>query len=279
MYGVKAMVPASGCRLTGFVDCNNKTLMPSIDDVKRILMGIKKEQRENTILLLSHIGGIVNPDIFDISELCWNEKVILLEDCAHSFGATIDGLHSGLFGDAGVYSYYATKAIPGGEGGLVVTNDKTIGEWISDFCIYDRFEQKLDLGNNIRISELQALVIYSVVKECDEIINNKTIIAEKYIKVCREKNINFINQNINNHKGNYYKFIIYSNDKNIYELYPQIKTRTSPVYDYSIGVDNKLADKHICLPIWYGQDEDVTNQVLSELKTIPKKEAEINFLN
>ena len=69
-----------------------------------------------------------------------------MEDCAHSFGSTLNGKHSGLFGDAGVYSFYATKAIPVGEGGIVVTNDAKIGEMIIDFSIYDRFDQKVKNG-------------------------------------------------------------------------------------------------------------------------------------
>jgi dTDP-4-amino-4,6-dideoxygalactose transaminase len=47
--------------------------------------------------------------------------------------------HSGLFGDAGVYSFYATKAIPAGEGGIVVTNDNEIGDMVASYSIYDRF--------------------------------------------------------------------------------------------------------------------------------------------
>ncbi len=40
-----------------------------------------------------------------ISEFCHSENIILLEDCAHSYGATLNGKHSGTFGDAGVFSF------------------------------------------------------------------------------------------------------------------------------------------------------------------------------
>ena len=62
-----------------------------------------------------------------------------------------------------------------------------------------------------------------------------------------------------------YKFIIYTPDRPIAEVMPGLKTKTSAVYDYAIGVPNNVADKHSCLPIWYGQDEEVTNQVVAEL--------------
>tara|TARA_Y100000996_G_scaffold415532_1_gene410875 strand:+ start:801 stop:1847 length:1047 start_codon:yes stop_codon:yes gene_type:complete len=264
MYGVKAMVPASGCNLKGFIDCNINSLMPSVKQFKESLSAIEKNNRKNLIILLSHIGGIINPDIIEISEICKQEDIILLEDCAHSFGSTLNKKHSGLFGDAGVYSFYATKSIPAGEGGVVVTKNEELGNMVSDFAIYDRFQQKLPLGNNIRISEVQALLAFSVVKEWSKIVSNKISIADRYIPICKERKIPFINQFENGHSGNYYKFIITA-DSAINDIYPSIKTVTSPVYDYHIGSPNNVHDKHICLPIWYGLEENVINEVIEEL--------------
>ena len=91
--------------------------MPSIESFKMKINKLSKKEKESLIVLLSHIGGIVNPDIYEISKLCSEENIILIEDCAHSFESTLNGKRSGLFGNAGVYSFYATKAIPVGEGG------------------------------------------------------------------------------------------------------------------------------------------------------------------
>jgi len=266
MYGVKTMVPAGRCQLAGIISSQLETLMPSIQDIKDSISKFSKEDRNQLIILLSHIGGIINPDIELISALCKQENIILLEDCAHSFGSTLNDKHSGLFGDAGVYSFYATKAIPAGEGGVLVTNNKQLGEMISKFSIYDRFDQKLEIGNNIRISEVQALLSFSVVREWQSIIDNKIKIANQYIKKCLELNIDHINQNRDGHKGNYYKFIVYSKRKPIAELLPNLKTKTSAVYDYCLGVPNdNITIKHACLPIWYGQSLDVTKKVIKEL--------------
>ena len=266
MYGVKTMVYAAGCEVVDFIECKRDTLMPGIDDVKSTVNNLSDEQKNDLIILLSHIGGIVNPDIKLIADYCKQQNIILLEDCAHSFAATLNDEHSGLFGDAGVYSFYATKAIPGGEGGIVVTNNEDLGDKISRFSIYDRFDQKLEVGNNIRASEIQALFLYSAVKEWKHIIENKQVMAEMYMEVCEKHEINYIAQNSNGHYGNYYKFIIYSDNKLISELYPNLKTLTSPVYDYAINSDNSVAGFHVCLPIWYAQEEDVTNKVIEEIQ-------------
>ncbi len=265
MYGVKTMVKSGGCELAGFVGCQLESLMPDLNDVKNTLGHYSKEQRRKLIILLSHIGGIVNPDIQAIANLCREENIILIEDCAHSYAATLNNKHSGLFGNGGVYSFYATKAIPAGEGGIVVTNDGELGELVANYGIYDRFNQKMDIGFNNRMSEIQALFTYSVVKEWKYIIADKRKTAENYIKVCSELGIPFIAQDRNGHSGNYYKFILYNHDLNIRQYLPELKTTTSSVYDYDIGADNPLKNHHICLPIWYGQEAEVTDQVISEL--------------
>ena len=132
--------------------------MPTCKDLSKFVE--KLEKPSETVFLLTHIGGWVNPDINKIMDLCNSLGIAVVEDCAHSLGATLNGEHTGLFGVAGVYSLYATKAIPAGEGGIVVSNDKEIGELVSKFSIYDRFEQELDIGVNIRMSELNALLSF-----------------------------------------------------------------------------------------------------------------------
>jgi dTDP-4-amino-4,6-dideoxygalactose transaminase len=267
MYGVRIMGPAVGYAVAGFVNCQLSTLMPSLNDVKEFLAGKTGEEKGRLVLLLSHIGGIVNPDIAEIATLCKDENVLLVEDCAHSFGATLNEKHSGLFGDAGVYSFYSTKAIPAGEGGIIVTNDDLLGDRVYKFSIYDRFDQVMEIGFNNRISEIQALLTYSVVKEWKAIVADKVALANKYIQVCEELGIDFIQQHENGQAGNYYKFIVTSANKPIAELLPKLQTKTSPVYDYEIGTPNPLYDRHFCLPIWYAQEEEVGEKVIAELRS------------
>jgi dTDP-4-amino-4,6-dideoxygalactose transaminase len=126
------------------------------------------------------------------------------------------------------------------------------------------FEQKLEVGSNIRISEVQALLTFSIIQEWDKIIENKRKIAERYMRICKNTGIKYISQNECGHDGNYYKFIIYNNDQKITEAFPHLKTKTSQVYDYEIGVTNKVADYHMCLPIWYGLEKEVVDKVIDE---------------
>ena len=137
---------------------------------------------------------------------------------------------------------------------------------MKDFIAYDRFKQKMEIGCNIRLPELQALMIYSVVKEYKGIIKNKFKIAAKYIEVCNSLKIKYISQNKNSNLGNYYKFTIISPDKIISDFLPKIKTTTSKVYDYSLGTSKEIPLKHLCLPIWFRLEENISDKVIEEIK-------------
>ena len=265
MYGVKTMTKTAGYNLVDVIDCQLETLMPNFSDIKKTVENYNGELKE-LVILLSDIGGIINPDIEKISKFCKEKNIILLEDAAHSFGSQLNNKFSGTFGNAGVYSYYSTKAIFAGEGGIIVTNDSKIGSLIKDFIAYDRFKRKMKIGCNIRLPEIQALMIYSVIYEYKEIINNKINIAKKYAEICKSHKIKYINQNQKNNYGNYYKFTILSPEKNISDFLPKIKTTTSKVYDYSLGKSKEIPMRHLCLPIWYDLEENISDNVIKEIK-------------
>ena len=265
MYGVKTMTKTAGYNLVDFIDCSLETLMPTFEDLKKSVSNYKGKINQ-LVILLSDIGGIINPDIEKISKFCEEKNIILLEDAAHSFGSTLNNKFSGTFSDAGIYSYYSTKSIFAGEGGVVVTNDNKIGDLMKDFIAYDRFKRKMEIGCNIRLSELQALMIYSVVKEYKEIIKNKSKIAKKYIDVCNSFKLKYIDQSASSNQGNYYKFTIISPDKAISDLLPKIKTTTSKVYDYSLGKSKEISLKHLCLPIWYRLEDKISDKAVQEIK-------------
>ena len=109
-------------------------------------------------------------------------------------------------------------------------------------------------------------MIYSVVKEYKEIIKNKFKIAKKYSEACNSYNIKYINQNENFNIGNYYKFTIISSEKNVSDFLPKIKTTTSKVYDYSLGNSKEIPEKHLCLPIWFELEENISDKVIKEIK-------------
>ncbi len=77
------------------------------------------------VLLLSHMRGHIS-DLHAVRTLCDQHGVAVVEDCAHTMGATWDGRHTGTWGHIGCYSTQTYKHINSGEGGLLVTDDDDI---------------------------------------------------------------------------------------------------------------------------------------------------------
>ena len=74
-------------------------------------------------VVVVHIGGYVAPSVLELRRRCDDAGVALVEDAAHAHGASLDGRSAGTFGVAGTFSFYPTKVIAGGEGGMIVTDD------------------------------------------------------------------------------------------------------------------------------------------------------------
>ena len=65
-------------------------------------------------------------DVTNIIKICKKKNIKLIEDCAHSLGTTYKKRPAGNFGICGVFSFYPTKQITTGEGGMVITNNKKL---------------------------------------------------------------------------------------------------------------------------------------------------------
>ncbi len=113
-------------------------------------------------VLVVHLAGCP-ADIVPLAELCRQRGIRLIEDCAQSWAAKVQGQWVGTFGDVGCFSMNDYKHISTGEGGLIVTNDAEIhhrAALAADKC-YDRLTRKRLLefvAPNYRISELQSAV-------------------------------------------------------------------------------------------------------------------------
>jgi dTDP-4-amino-4,6-dideoxygalactose transaminase len=77
------------------------------------------------VLLLSHMRGHIT-DLKAVRDICDRHGIALVEDCAHTMGATWDGRHTGTWGKIGCYSAQTYKHVNAGEGGLLVTDDDDV---------------------------------------------------------------------------------------------------------------------------------------------------------
>lgn len=96
---------------------------------------IKKLSSKSKVILPVHFAG--RPcDMDQILEIAENNSLRIVEDCAHSIEAEYHGSKTGTFGDVGCFSFYVTKNIVTGEGGMVSTSDDKLAKKIKTLSLH-----------------------------------------------------------------------------------------------------------------------------------------------
>lgn len=106
-----------------FADIEKDTYSIDPESIEKIL---ESDKGKNVCAIVPvHIAGNVC-NIKRINEIARKHNVYVIEDCAHSFPSKTDDGYAGILGDVGVFSFYATKTITTGEGGMITTNNEQL---------------------------------------------------------------------------------------------------------------------------------------------------------
>lgn len=128
-------------------------------------------------------------DMHKLIKIAKKYNLLVIEDCAESHGATYGGKKTGSFGDMGCFSFYASKIITTGEGGMVVTNSKTLAQKLRLLknlaFAKPRFLHK-QIGFNFRMTGFQAAMGLAQLKKIEKIIAKKRRIAKIYSKYLKK---------------------------------------------------------------------------------------------
>ena len=175
-----------------FTDVDYLTGNLNLDEIK------KKITKKTKGVIAVHMAGYPC-EITKIRNFCRKKNLILLEDCAHALGTYENKIHVGNFGKSGSFSFYPTKQITTGEGGMLVTNDlkfykkiKKLKAFGIDKDIRDRkkpgeYDVK-ELGFNYRMTDFQAALGYKQLLKYKKNLKKRHQIAKRYVK--NLKNVN-----------------------------------------------------------------------------------------
>jgi len=114
------------------LSCNAKPIPADVDESLNICpnsIRSKINKKTKAIIPVHFAGSTVNMQ--EIKKIAKRYNLKIIEDCAHALGAFYGKKHVGTFGEAGCFSFYPTKNITTVEGGMVITNSRTISEKIS----------------------------------------------------------------------------------------------------------------------------------------------------
>jgi perosamine synthetase len=146
----------------------------------------KHISKRTKAVIVVHLAG-VPADIRPIVRLCKRHKIKVIEDCAQSWGATVDGKWVGTFGDVGTFSFNDYKHLSAGEGGLIVTDDDEAyaTAWLGIDKCYDRLTGTRNVtfvAPNYRITELQSAVGIAQLGKLKPIISTRHRLGERLTK-------------------------------------------------------------------------------------------------
>ncbi|AGK60087.1 putative pyridoxal phosphate-dependent enzyme apparently involved in regulation of cell wall biogenesis [Archaeoglobus sulfaticallidus PM70-1] len=122
----------------------------------------------------------------------------VIEDCAQALGAEYHGKKVGTFGDVACFSFYPTKSITTGEGGMIVTNDERIAErarMIRNHGQRVKYIHEI-LGYNYRMTDIAAAIGIVQLEKLEGFIQKRISNAEYYNKNLKIKGKTFVANNV-----------------------------------------------------------------------------------
>jgi perosamine synthetase len=139
-----------------------------------VLDARRKLTRKTKAILVPHMGG----EPADLSPLL-KLGVPVVEDCAQAVGARYAGKPVGTFGTINIFSFYATKMMTTGEGGMVVSNDRKLMARVRDHLSYDH---KLDyrVRFNYKMTDIAAAMGTAQLKKLDGFVRRRRVLAGIY---------------------------------------------------------------------------------------------------
>jgi perosamine synthetase len=227
-----------------FVDCNREDLCMSFSDFEA-----KAERHRPRATFLVHIGGHVAFDSQKIADYCREHGIFLIEDCAHAHGAEWNGRKPGSYGDAGVYSMYATKTISTGEGGVLVSSRPELIEHARSFRNYGKPSYEVH-GLNFRMSDFTAALGLVQVERMPEIVAWKNDVARKHLDPAYPARLQLPEGMV----SGLYKYIVFDwLDRSTGRVYDEPCHRIMR-HDVELPHTDWVARNHSCVPLYYRPD-------------------------
>ncbi len=138
--------------------------------------------RTKAIMVVHMYGHPVDMD--PVMDLCRRYGLLLIEDAAEAHGALYKGRRCGGFGDISTFSFFANKLITTGEGGMVLCRSDELAQRARaqrNLCFQAKRRFLHDeLGNNYRLTNIQAALGVGQVGRIEEIVGRKRTIAQRY---------------------------------------------------------------------------------------------------
>lgn len=277
--------PAHAIKMCGA----NPIFIDTIEDTYNINPDLIEEaitKQTKAILAVHQFGAPC--EINKILKIAQKYDLKLIEDCACALGTTINGKSVGSFGNVGCFSLHARKGITTGEGGITVTNDKSIHQLVNSYARFglDEIEENglqkcrfTKLGYNYKFSDISAAVGLAQIEKLSEYLDQRKLLANYYLNSLKDIEDILLPDNVPGHT--WQSFVIrVSNEINrdklmLKLLKSQVQTQIGtyacnlePVYksSQSCPVSENLFRKTLALPFYVQLNTSNIDEIVMRLK-------------
>jgi perosamine synthetase len=134
-------------------------------------------------IVVVHLGGLVYPDIDRVREVCRDRGLFLIEDVAHAHGASISSRKAGSLADAGCFSFYPTKIMTTGVGGMITTDNAKLAEYARSVRHHGqgrKREEFVQMGSDWCMTEINAILGRYQLERLDEMVDHRNQVVQWY---------------------------------------------------------------------------------------------------
>ena len=161
-----------------YLDMDPKTFAPTLAMVQTELNRIP----DIAGVVWVHIAGIISPDFKAVVDHCRRHGVFVIEDAAHAHGSQVSGLKAGRLADGAAFSFFPTKVMTTGEGGMITTHSDEEDYLARSYRNQGKRGTNYgglhhDFGNSSRMTELQALLGLIQLRKLAEMLRKRSVAA------------------------------------------------------------------------------------------------------
>lgn len=272
----------AGGRLV-FADCDEKMCLDA-EDVARRITG------KTAAVIHVHIGGLISESILRLRRLCKEKRIHLIEDAAQAHGSSLEGVKAGAFGVAAGFSFFSTKVMTTGEGGMVTTNEPSFVEKMKSMREFGKVKTGMyinyhtSIGYNWRMPEVAALLGLRQLQSLPAFIQRRNELAKLYDRELSGISDIEIIRPEKDSRNNYYKYIVIlprhdraavhkalaRQDIQVSGYVYELPLHRQPVFPWahkvSLPKTEFLCAHHLCLPLFYGMTDGQVRYVAKTFK-------------
>ncbi|EMJ54218.1 DegT/DnrJ/EryC1/StrS aminotransferase family protein [Leptospira interrogans str. UT126] len=192
-----------------WADIDPETFLISLESIQKLVTNKTKA------IVVVHLYGMIIPDILEIAKFAKSKNILLIEDCAQSLGAVLNGKSCGTFGDFAAFSFHGQKNITTmGEGGILTLKNVSLADKVpglrhnghapflnkTDYWKPAMSNVDLDLDgiwpHNFSLTEVQAALGSVLLKRIALLTEKRRKRAQKFINSFNEfEELSFQKQN------------------------------------------------------------------------------------